>query len=86
MRLQSSLSAWLNRKPQRQALIEQCDARILYSADLNPGLWATDSAAPLRHCASRDGPAGAADDSALADSVKRKAPGVPPAPPPRRKA
>jgi len=47
MRLLRSLSAWLNRKPQRKAVVEECDPRILYSADLNPALWAADAAAPF---------------------------------------
>lgn len=39
MKIWKRLLKWLVRKPDRVAVAEECERRILYSADLNPALW-----------------------------------------------
>ncbi len=49
MTLLRRLSTWLGRsgkhRAERSAVVEEVEPRILYSADLNPALWAADAAA-----------------------------------------
>ena len=42
MKLLHRVAAWFGRKAERSAVVEECEPRILYSADLNPALWTPD--------------------------------------------
>jgi parallel beta-helix repeat protein len=37
------LAAWVGPRTERAAVVEECEARILYSADLNPAAWGSDA-------------------------------------------